>query len=164
MENAPLVGGLTCPRFVWAPPIVVKAKAAASTQSNAASAWPGARQAMGSLSGSAAIEERKALATYGKPIVPQIGRYQAPEGIVTSSRTIQAARPEAGIGCYQAEETRLRAQMQRAEAHVERFWETDSVFSIAVTAQDMVGVKLTPRQVWGIKQRLDVAKREAQKE
>lgn len=82
---------------------------------------------------------------------------------MTSHTPLQTARPSAGITNYQAEEARIRARMRNLEEFIEKHWAHNSVWDIAEHAPDLVGYLISPRQIWGIKQRLDVAKREAEK-
>lgn len=42
-------------------------------------------------------------------------------------------------------------------------WESHSIWEIAVRVQGLVGRRITSRQIWGAHQRLDVAKREVEK-
>ena len=90
-------------------------------------------------------------------LVPQIPPYQEPEGIVTTAnRPLAHPRPIGGY-TYDQHTDFLMDGLIRA------MWPNNSVWEIACAVQDLVGQRITARQIWGAKQRLDVADREAQK-
>jgi hypothetical protein len=81
-------------------------------------------------------------------IVPQIPRYQEPEGIIVSPHRLQTARPTEGISNWQAQEKAMDRLQNAIDDIVEELWEKCAVWQIAREASKVLSIEVTPKHVY----------------